>query len=156
VCLYKGIFINKGNGWLASPIPFPHPSKQNLVGSLAGAAHLLNNNTGVLREAQGEQKSPVEQKGKSFFHLHFQYEYKLCKHGLSILYSWEEGILSSHWACQNRGVRKVTKGITGLWQPSVHSDVAFWFFDVGSSYHWPAAEPKCRIVHPPTGNVSWV
>ena len=25
--------------------------------------------------------------------------------------------------------------ITGLWQPSVHSDVAFWFFDVGSSYH---------------------
>lgn len=24
-----------------------------------------------------------------------------------------------------RGVRKVTKGITGLWQPSVHSDVAF-------------------------------
>ncbi|KAF1856496.1 hypothetical protein Lal_00043504 [Lupinus albus] len=24
-----------------------------------------------------------------------------------------------------RGVRKVTTGITGLWQPSVHSDVAF-------------------------------
>ena len=24
-----------------------------------------------------------------------------------------------------RGVRKVTAGITGLWQPSVHSDVAF-------------------------------
>ena len=23
------------------------------------------------------------------------------------------------------GVRKVTTGITGLWQPSVHSDVAF-------------------------------
>ena len=36
------------------------------------------------------------------------------------------------------------------------SDVAFWFFDVGSSYHCLAAEAKCRIVHPPTGNVSWV
>ena len=24
-----------------------------------------------------------------------------------------------------RGVRQVTTGITGLWQPSVHSDVAF-------------------------------
>ena len=24
-----------------------------------------------------------------------------------------------------RGVRKVTTGITGLWQPSVHSEVAF-------------------------------
>ena len=47
------------------------------VGSLAGAAHLLNNNTGVLREAQREQKSLVEQKGKSFFDFDFQYEYKL-------------------------------------------------------------------------------
>ena len=35
------------------------------MGSLAGAAHLLNNNTGVLRSAQWEQKSHVEQKGKS-------------------------------------------------------------------------------------------
>jgi len=58
--------------------------------------------------------------------------------------------------CLARGVRKVTTGITGLWQPSVHSDVAFWFFDVGSSYHCAAADAKCRIVHPPTGNVSWV
>jgi hypothetical protein len=24
-----------------------------------------------------------------------------------------------------RGVRKVTTGITGLWKPSIHSDVAF-------------------------------
>ena len=29
------------------------------------------------------------------------------------------------WESQARGVRKVTTGITGLWQPSVHSDVAF-------------------------------
>jgi len=35
------------------------------VGSLAGAAHLLNGNAGVLRLAQWEQKSHVEQKGKS-------------------------------------------------------------------------------------------
>ena len=27
--------------------------------------------------------------------------------------------------CSTRGVRKVTTGITGLWQPSVHSGVAF-------------------------------
>ena len=59
--------------------------RQSQVGSLAGAAHLLNNNTGVLREAQREQKSHVEQKGKSFFDFDFQYEYKLWKHGLSIL-----------------------------------------------------------------------
>ena len=39
--------------------------RQRQVGSLAGAAHLLKNNTGVLRLAQWEQKSHVEQKGKS-------------------------------------------------------------------------------------------
>ena len=59
--------------------------RQSQVGSLAGAAHLLNDNTGILREAQWEQKSHVEQKGKSFFDFDFQYEYKLRKHGLSIL-----------------------------------------------------------------------
>ena len=59
--------------------------RQRQVGSLAGAAHLLNNNTGVLRSAQWEQKSHVEQKGKSSLDFDFQYEYKLWKHGLSIL-----------------------------------------------------------------------
>ena len=59
--------------------------RQSLVGSLAGAAHLLNDNTGVLRGAQWEQKSHVEQKGKSSFDLDFQYEYKPWKRGLSIL-----------------------------------------------------------------------
>ena len=53
------------------------------------------------------------------------------------------------------GVRKATRGITGLWQPSVHSDVAFWSFDVASSYHWEAEVQKCRIDHPPIGSVSW-
>jgi hypothetical protein len=51
--------------------------RQSQVGSLAGAAHLLNDNTGVLRGAQREQKSLVEQKGKSSFDFDFQYEYKL-------------------------------------------------------------------------------
>ena len=55
------------------------------VGSLAGAAHLLNDNTGVLRWAQWEQKSHVEQKGKSSLDFDFQYEYKPWKRGLSIL-----------------------------------------------------------------------
>ncbi len=45
---------------------------------------------------------------------------------------------------------------TGLWQPSAHSDVAFWSFDVGSSYHCEAVFAKRWIVHPLTGNVSWV
>jgi len=50
----------------------------------------------------------------------------------------------------------VRKGITGLWLSSVHSDTAFWSFDVGSSYHCEAEFSKRRIVHPSKGNVSWV
>ena len=46
------------------------------MGSLAGAAHLLKDNAGVLRGAQREQKSRVEQKGKSSFDSDFQYEYE--------------------------------------------------------------------------------
>ena len=42
------------------------------VGSLAGVAHLSNDNTGVLRWAQWEQKSHVEQKGKSSLDFDFQ------------------------------------------------------------------------------------
>ena len=55
------------------------------MGSLAGAAHLIDNNSGVLSEAQQEQKSCVEQKGKSFIDFDFQYEYKPRNRGLSIL-----------------------------------------------------------------------
>ena len=55
------------------------------MGSLAGAAHLLNDNAGVLRRAQREQKSRVEQKGKSPLDFDFQYEYEPRKRGLSIL-----------------------------------------------------------------------
>ena len=46
------------------------------MGSLAGAGHLLNDNAGVLRGTHGEQKSPVEQKGKSPLDFDFQCEYK--------------------------------------------------------------------------------
>ena len=55
------------------------------VGSLAGAAHLLNDNAGVQWRAQTERKSVVEQKGKSSLNDDFQYEYSLRNHGLSIL-----------------------------------------------------------------------
>ena len=55
------------------------------MGSLAGAAHLLKDNAGVQRWTQWEQKSHVEQKGKSSFDFNFQCEFKLWKHGLSIL-----------------------------------------------------------------------
>ena len=47
--------------------------RHSQVGSLAGAAHLLNDNAGVLRKAQREQKSLVDQKGKSFLDFDFQY-----------------------------------------------------------------------------------
>jgi hypothetical protein len=83
---------------------------------LTGAVHLSNDNAGVLRLAQRGQKPRVEQKGKSSLDFDFQYEYRPRKRGLSILLTLE---------FQARGVRKVTTGITGLWQPSVHSDVAF-------------------------------
>ena len=71
--------------WSRTPRGFDLRGRQRQVGSLAGAAHLLNDNTGVLRSAQWEQKSHVEQKGKSWLDFDFQYEYKLWKHGLSIL-----------------------------------------------------------------------
>ena len=89
---------------------------QRQAGSLTGAVHLSNANAGVLRLAPAGQKPAKEQKGKSQLDLDFQYEYRPRKRGLSILLTLEFG---------SRGVRKVTTGITGLWRPSVHSDVAF-------------------------------
>ena len=86
------------------------------MGSLAGAAHLLKNNAGVLRGAHEGQKPSVEQKVKAplilIFSVNTNHE--------SVAYR-----SFSRWVFQPRGVRKVTTGITGLWQPSVHSDVAF-------------------------------
>ena len=128
------------------------------IGSLAGAAHLLNNNTGVQRRTQTEQKSVVDEKAKCPFDLDFQHEYKPWKWGLSIhfkrLTSLPRECLASER--EGSGVGKVTTGITGLWLPSVQSDVAFWFFDVGSSYTAEAEFGKVWIVHPLKGNVSWV
>jgi len=43
------------------------------MGSLAGAAYLLNINAGVLRRAQARQKLAVDHKGKSSLYLDFQY-----------------------------------------------------------------------------------
>ena len=68
------------------PLLRADPSRRHYqVGSLAGAAHLSNDNAGVLRWAQWEQKSHVEQKGKSWLDFDFQYEYKPGNRGLSIL-----------------------------------------------------------------------
>ena len=117
------------------------------AGSLTGAVHLSNDNAGVLRPAQWGRKPRVEQKGKCWLDLSLQYGARSRNVGLSILFISE---------FEERGVRKITTGITGLWRPSVHSDVAFWSFDVGSSYHCEAEFAKRRIVHPPIGNVSWV
>ena len=72
--------------WSGAGIRFPRSSIEGLradpgwrhcqVGSLAGAAHLLNDNADVLRGTHGEQKSLVEQKGKSPLDFDFQCEYK--------------------------------------------------------------------------------
>ena len=58
----------------------------------------------------------MEQKGKSWLEVSLQYGASSRNVGLSILFISE---------FEERGVRKVTTGITGLWLPSVHSDVAF-------------------------------
>ena len=86
------------------------------AGSLTGAVHLSNDNAGVLRPAQRGRKPRVEQKGKSWLDLSLQYGARSRNVGLSILFISE---------FEERGVRKITTGITGLWRPSVHSDVAF-------------------------------
>ena len=55
------------------------------MGSLAGAAHLIDNNSGVLRLAQREQKSLVDKKAKRQLDFDFQYKYKPRNRGLLIL-----------------------------------------------------------------------
>ena len=58
----------------------------------------------------------MEQKGKSWLDLFLQYGARSRNVGLLILFISE---------FEDRGVRKVTTGITGFWLPSVHSNVAF-------------------------------
>jgi hypothetical protein len=50
--------------------------RQSQLGSLAGAAHPLNHNVGVLRSTQCGQKPHVEHKGTCLLDLAFQYEEK--------------------------------------------------------------------------------
>ena len=83
---------------------------------MTGAVHLSNDNAGVLRPAQCGRKPHVEHKGKCWLDLSLQYGARSRNVGLSILFISE---------FEERGVRKITTGITGLWRPSVHSDVAF-------------------------------
>ena len=88
---------------------------------MAGAAYLLHNNAGVLSEAQCEQKSRVEHKGKSLVDSRPSVLVRTVK-------AWPSDPLvpnSNVQGIEARGDRKITTGITGLWQPSVHSDVAF-------------------------------
>ena len=117
------------------------------AGSLTRAVHLSKDKAGVLRPAQRGQKLAWSKRAKAGLILMFN-THRDCE---SMAYR-------SFWLGEfpTRGVRKVTTGITGLWRPSVHSDVAFWSFDVGSSYHCEAEFAKRWIVHPPIGNVSWV
>ena len=83
------LFRNEGSiigSCIKSIRKFARPLRKTQAGgSLAGAVYLLNHNAGVLRGAQWEQKSHVDQKGKSLLDFDFQYEYKLRNNGLSIL-----------------------------------------------------------------------
>ena len=55
--------------WTQGPLRRADPGGRHCqVGSLAGAARLLDTNTGVLRATQGGQKPPVEHKGKCCLH----------------------------------------------------------------------------------------
>jgi hypothetical protein len=45
------------------------------------------------------------------------------RHGVSGAWGWAGGVVRTQFPA--KGVRKVTTGITGLWRPSVDSDVAF-------------------------------
>jgi len=81
------------------------------VGSLAGAAYLLHNNAGVLSEAQLEQKSRVEHKGKSLVDSRPSVLVRTVK-------AWPSDPLvpnSNVQGIEARGDRKITTGITGLW-----------------------------------------
>ena len=115
----RGTAVSRGR--LLESIAGPRPRRDPLrghceAGSLTGAVHLSNDNAGVLRPAQPGRKPGVEQKGKCWLDLSLQYGARSRNVGLSILFISE---------FEERGVRKITTGITGLWRPSVHSDVAF-------------------------------
>jgi len=61
------------------------------MGSLAGAAHLLKSNVGVLWTTQGEGKSRVDQKGKGGLSTQVCERVWFGNNGLSIL--WWLGVI---------------------------------------------------------------
>ena len=83
---------------------------------MPGAAHLSNDNAGVLGELNENRNLMWTKRGKARLILIF-----------STNTNYENMAYCSFKPAKIavRGVRKVTTGITGLWQPSVHSDVAF-------------------------------
>ena len=88
---------------------------------MTGAVHLSNDNAGVLRPAQLERKSHVEQKGKSWLEVSLQYGATSRNVGLSILFISE---------FEERGVRKVTTGYhSSALQPRLSSH--FWVTEPG-------------------------
>ena len=54
-----------------------------------------------------------------------------------------------------RSVERITTGITGCWQTSVHGDVAFCSLDVSSPHYCDTEDPEYWAVHPLLGNVRW-
>ena len=81
-------------------------------GGLAGVAHLLHDNAGVSGELTENRNLTLTKRGKPRFML-------ICSTN-----NMANPSLRSEKGSA-RGVRKVTTGLTGLWQPSVHSAVAF-------------------------------
>jgi len=124
-------FVRQARSQAATARPwFPStPRDTAQTGSLAGAARLLQDNAGVLKHHSGRTEISRGGAGQRCCWCgDFQYESKTRKRGLAIL--WFSARVQD---IEARGVRKITTGITGLWRPSVQSDVAFWSFDVGSS-----------------------
>ena len=85
------------------------------MGILSGAAHLLKNNTDVLRLAEQEHKSHLEQKCIANFILTFSTN----TNRETVAYRSFRFL-----EFEARGVRTFTTQRTGLWHPSVHSDNA--------------------------------
>ena len=79
-------------------------------------ADLLNDNAGVQGELNENRNLMWTKRGKARLILIFNTNTN-CENMACRSFRSEK--------CSARGVRKVTTGIIGLWQPGVHSDVAF-------------------------------
>ena len=93
----------------------------SLYGSLAGAAHLLNDNAGVLRRSQFRQKRSIDRKGKRTLDsrpsvLVPNVKARPCDP--FVPYCNVQHI-------ESRGDRKITTGITGLWSQECMSTLLF-------------------------------